>query len=135
ANDAPANAHSPKTPKHGKHSKHHVRTPLPTSRFSTQPGTSTDRQTVRRHHTHHATAAVPASYTYGGLRGVMMSTTAPLVDAGRAPVTAGAVTGNSAVLAAGSSPTLVTPAADLLDGTGGEGGPRVLLVGLAAMVL
>jgi hypothetical protein len=38
-------------------------------------------------------------------------------------------------LAADTSPTLITPAANVLTGTGGEEGPRVLLVGLAAMVL
>lgn len=131
--DATGTTDPAKPVEHAKH-KHHAQARLGTSTFGT-PGTTTSGRPAARHHRHHGAAVTPTSFTYGGLRGVAMTTTSPLVDAGRAPVTAGAVSGDSAVQAAGSSPTLVTPAADMLDGTGGEGGPRVLLVGLAAMVL
>lgn len=122
-----------KTTHHDKH-KHHTRAPLTTSSLTPSDSTTTSGQHPARHHRQQVTAVTPASYEYGGLRGVPMTTSSPLVDAGRAPVTAGAAN-DTAVLAASSAPTDGTPSAGILTGTGGEDGPRVLLIGLAAMVL
>jgi hypothetical protein len=118
------------TTKHSKHKHHSTR--LSTTTLKAEQTNTTQRHPAKRQQ---PAAVTPASYTYGGLRGVPMTTSAPLVEAGRAPVTAGAVSGDTAVLAAGSAPTLVKPSADLLDGAGGQEGPRVLLIGLAAMVV
>jgi hypothetical protein len=123
------------TDKNGHHARHKHRdgTKLTTSTLGTTDTTSSDGANARQHR-QQASAVTPASYTYGGLRGVPLTTASPLVDAGRAPMTAGALP-QAPDVAADASPTLITPAANVLTGTGGEEGPRVLLVGLAAMVL
>jgi hypothetical protein len=121
-----------KTGHHARH-KHRDGSKLATSTLST-PDTTGSERTSGRQHRQPTSAVTPASFTYGGLRGVPLTTASPLVDAGRAPMTAGALP-QASDLAADTSPTLITPAANVLTGTGGEEGPRVLLVGLAAMVL
>ena len=129
---------SPKPAHHAKHKQHHTKPHLTTSTLTPETTTNTSTGHTPRHAKRAhlpGPAATSAPYTYGGLRGVPMTTTSPLVDSGRAPVTAGAASGDTAVLAAGSSPTLVRPSAAMLDGAGGEDGPRVVLIGLAAMVL
>src|SRR3954454_14456069 len=55
---------------HHKHAKHHARTPLPTSTLSTTHTSSSPAVHTAARHRHQATAVIPASYTYGGLRGV-----------------------------------------------------------------
>jgi len=118
-----------------KHKHHKAGTDTDTT---TSKLTTTDSKTTRTHNRfrpgHFEVRELPGpapTYTYTGSS---MTTATKAFDAVRPPVTAGAV-GGSDVMAAGSSPTLIRPSASILDGTGGEDGPRVLIIGLAAMVL
>jgi hypothetical protein len=134
--DSTGSTDSDKTTKHARH-KHHSKTTLTKSKLtaSTTTTKATSTRTTDRTAAQHRSAPAPTSYAISGLRAAPMTATTPSFATGRAPVTAGALPAAGQATAAGQTPQLITPAANILDGTGGEDGPRVLLVGLAAMVL
>ena len=123
-----------KTTRHSKH-RHHSQTKLDTSTLTAPRTTTTGTSATPRAH-RQTPAVTPVSYPMGGLRASALTSTSPVIETGRAPVTAGSLPAPGQANAAGATPQLIRPAAaSILDGTGGEDGPRVILIGLAAMVL
>jgi len=123
-----------KTTRHAKH-KHHSQTKLVTSTL-TAPKTTTTATSAKPRAHRQTPAVTPVSYPVGGLRASALTTTTPVIETGRAPVTAGSVpAAGQADTAAGAPQRIRSAAATILDGTGGEEGPRVILIGVAAMVL